>query len=853
VFIDYGAIPLGIDFMKYIENAIENATCVLAIIGPQWLGPLLDGSARIDDPADPVRIELETALRRGVRIIPLLVDGAKMPARSALPASLADVALLNAAEVDAGIDFEAHVRRLVRSIDGSIRSSGNVPKRLPLLIGRSFELATIQSYLADCAIVTVTGTGGIGKTRIALAVANALRGTFADGVWFVDLAAIRTAGLVAQEIAGTLAIQRAAEDVPLEAVVEHLRDRKALLVVDNCEHLVEEAARVLQLLANSCAGIVLLTTSREVLNIAGERVYRLPPLSVAAAGVDVTAENALQFGSVALFAERAAAAYPDFVLSDATAPIVSEICRRLDGIPLAIELAAARATVFRVAEIRDRLNERFRILTQGRRTALPRQQTMRATIDWSYDLLEEGQRCLFRSLSVFVNGFSFAAASAVGGDDSHDFDIFEDLASLVARSLVLTEPAGDDVRYRLLESTREYALEKLHASSEHEAASRRFAAWCLTFVERAHQLWETAPSRDWLSIVEPEFDNLREGLTWALEQRAEPALGLRITAGARRLWGRLAPVEGKRWTQLALQAVEPATPRELVASLYLTDAHIHVALQEYKRALESAELARSRFDQREDPVSYWQACEFAGYALAMLGRPLEAEPLIAQALTAYRLLGAQQLIASGLVGMALFLQNQENLQAAREHFSEALLIFKELQNERGSRSVMINLAEIEFRGGNVEAAIANAESAFSIGDDDVSSVYLVNMAAYLVAGERWEKARERARQCILRASPARTDTDTALALQHLAAVCALRPSTNVLGAHEDRCRAARLIGFVDGRLAALEVHREFTEQYEYERILGALGASLAPETYQKLRAEGGSWSESRALVEAKLV
>lgn len=866
VFIDIDAIPFGADFRKYIESALKTIDHLVVIIGPRWLGPLPGGTMRIDDPADPVRLELETALRNEMRILPVLVDGARMPAPEALPESLQRVSLLNAAALDSGIDFQVHVERLIRSIEGTARphdasgdfvperSRDNLPKRLTPLIGRESALAAIESLVQTAALVTITGSGGIGKTRIALQAASDLRRAYADGVWLVDLAPLRAPDLVAHEIAATLGVQQSRERPILETVVEHLEKRQALLVIDNCEHLIGEVAAVLDAILKACPDVRVLATSRERLSIDGERVYRLPSLAVPPAEADLTPAATLEFGSVALFADRAASVSPNFALDEDGAPIVTDICRRLDGIPLAIELAAARADVFGVREIRDRLDERFRILTEGRRTALPRQQTMLATIDWSYDLLGDRERALFRRLGIFAGGFTLEAAVAVGsGEGSDTFDVFDALASLVAKSLVLAEPAGNALRYRLLESTRDYALAKLDASGESGAVARPFAQWCLAFVERAHVRWETVPSELWVTEVKPELENVRGALVWALENRSDVTLGQRIAAGARRLWGRVAPAEGKRWLRTAEEVAEDATPPEITAALWLGDAHVHIALQEYKHALDSAERARRGLSQDREDLAYWEACGFAGCALAMLGRGSEGEPLLVQALAAYKRRGARQLTANALVELAFFNLMRDDAAEARKLFEEALGVFREMGNARGEAAVAFNLAEIEFRAGNSERAIEYGEAALSGSGNDRIPMYLVNMAAYLVAAGRWDEARQRARESISRAAVARTEMETAYALQHFAAVSALRPARDDARAEENRVRAARLIGYADARLAALDCSREFTEQHEYERIVEALKDVLGNDRLGLLHSEGASWTESRALSEAKLI
>jgi predicted ATPase/DNA-binding XRE family transcriptional regulator len=338
----------------------------------------------------------------------------------------------------------------------------NLPLALTNFVGRETELAELEALLAGSRLVTIVGAGGIGKTRTALHVAAGSIGRRAEGVWLVELAPLADPSLVAGAIASALGVAEQSDRPVLDTLLQHLKHRRVVLVLDNCEHVIAEAARIAETILRACPGVRLLATSRETLRVAGEQAYRLPPLAVPPYQTVLAADAALRYGAVMLFADRAAARDATFRLSDESAPAVSEICRRLDGIALAIELAAARVTVLAPHQLAQKLDERFRVLTGGSRTALPRQQTMWALIDWSYDLLSEKERLLFRRLSVFTGGWTLEAASEVCADDVTENDrealgpgdILDLLWALVDKSLVVAEPAGEEERYRLLESTR---------------------------------------------------------------------------------------------------------------------------------------------------------------------------------------------------------------------------------------------------------------------------------------------------------------------------------------------------------------------------------------------------------------
>ncbi|MGH7729178.1 MAG: ATP-binding protein, partial [Vulcanimicrobiaceae bacterium] len=349
-----------------------------------------------------------------------------------------------------------------------LRSLESLPNNLPLqltsFLGRETEISEITGLLATHRLVTLVGSGGVGKTRTSLQIgANLLDGS-GDGVWFIELAPLASGDYIPTTVAQAMGLELGSAGEPLDVLVSLLRPKRALLIFDNCEHLVEPAARVIAALLRGAPQVSVLASTRQGLGIAGEATYRMPSLAIPEDVEGLRAAEAVRFPAIALFAERAGAVDFRFALGDENAPTIADICRRLDGIPLAIELAAARVKILSPQQLRERLNERFRVLTGGSRDALPRQQTLRALINWSHDLLDERERALFRRLGIFVNGFAMEGAVAVGsGDGLDEVDV---LASLADKSLVLAEPDGDALRYRMLESTRAYAREKLDASGE---------------------------------------------------------------------------------------------------------------------------------------------------------------------------------------------------------------------------------------------------------------------------------------------------------------------------------------------------------------------------------------------------
>ena len=357
----------------------------------------------------------------------------------------------------------------------------NLPGPISELIGRDDELREILTLAAAHRLVTLTGPGGIGKTRLALAVARRLLPEFADGVWLAEFSSLSDPGLVPATVAAAVGLELGGGEVSARRVAQALADRRLLLVLDTCEHAIAAATVMAEAVLRAGSATRIIATSREPLRAEGEQIYPVPPLGVPAA----EGEDPWQYGAVRLFVERARAAGPHFA-PDRVVAMIAAICQRLDGIPLAIELAAARVAAFGIEELSARLDDRFQLLTGGRRTALPRHQTLRATFDWSYELLAEPERVILRRLAVFAGFFSLEAAGAVAASpEAAPSEIVDGVSSLVAKSLVAAEIDSAIARYRLLDTTRAYALEKLGDSGELEAVARRHAEYYRDLFERA--------------------------------------------------------------------------------------------------------------------------------------------------------------------------------------------------------------------------------------------------------------------------------------------------------------------------------------------------------------------------------
>ena len=430
----------------------------------------------------------------------------------------------------------------------------NLPAPRTSFVGRETELQNIKRDLAMTRLLTLTGAGGCGKTRLALEVARGSVGAYPDGVWLVELAPLSEGMLVAQAVAATLGVQEQPERSLTDALVNFLRAKRALLVLDNCEHLVDAVARLVDTFLNSCPDLRVLATSRESLNVEGELNWLVPSLSVPSLGQSPRVEELAGYESVRLFVERASHRNPAFSRTPENAHAVARICGRLEGIPLAIELAAARVGLS-VEQIAARLDDSLRLLTTGSRTASPRHRTLRGTLDWSYALLSEPERSLFCRLSVFAGGWTLEAAEVVGAEvDNEQVDVLDVLSRLVDKSLVVAETTGGGgVRYRMLEPIRQYAREKLEEGGEAEEVRRQHASFFLSLTEEPELRLRGAEDVEWLERLEAEHDNLRAALSWVLE-RGEAELGLRLAGALWPFWeahGHYS--EGRRWLEEALE------------------------------------------------------------------------------------------------------------------------------------------------------------------------------------------------------------------------------------------------------------------------------------------------------------
>ncbi len=600
------------------------------------------------------------------------------PIESANPATDAAVSGPDGPARGAGRDMTADPERAP--------ARHNLPVAVSRFLGRTEDQVRLFELLEGARLVTLTGPGGVGKTRLALKVAEALLPSCLDGVWLVELAALSDPASAPGAVAAALSI-REEPGVPIPTTLaKRLRSKQLLLVLDNCEHLIDTCATIAVALLRACPDVRILATSREGLDVSGERLYQVSPLSVPDLQQIPSAEPIGRYEGVRLFVARAQDRQPDFVLTAENERAVAEICVRLDGIPLAIELAAARVGSLEPTIIAARLDDRFTLLARGTRTALPHQRTLRGALDWSWDLLNETERILLRSLSVFAGGWTLDAAEVVcagrGVEDRHVVDLLD---GLVGKSLVQVERAptaanARETRYRLLETVRQYGWERQAASGDLPTVQRTHAVHYLTLAEEAEAKLVGAEQGRWLARLETEHDNLRAALTWAIvddrpgaegNRAAEQTpvisrveVGLRLVAALYRFWdlrGHMS--EGWEWTRQALN-------------------HPDAVASEVRA----------------------QALGGAGILLWRMGNPDQARKQLEQGLQAQRQLGNRPGVAQALNHLGNVALTHARYDQAQAYFEESLDLRRELDDRPGLAALFNNLGVVAVGRGDYEEA-----------------------------------------------------------------------------------------------------------------------------------------------------
>jgi predicted ATPase/class 3 adenylate cyclase/Tfp pilus assembly protein PilF len=582
----------------------------------------------------------------------------------------------------------------------------NLPEPLTSFIGREMELAEIKHLLSRTRLLTLSGSGGSGKSRLALQAAADVVDRFPNGVWFVDMATVTDPQLIATTVATTLRLHEAMGHTMLETLIAFLHEKRFLLILDNCEQVVSACADFADKLLKACPDLYILATSREGLGIAGETTLCIPSLPTPSNQDLQSFERIAENPSVRLFVDRAASTAPGFRLTSKNAPAIVKVCQRLDGIPLAIELAAARVKTISPEEIVLRLNDRFRLLTGGSRTALPRHQTLRAAIEWSYHLLGGLEGVLFRRLSLFCGSFSLEAAESVCQDDAlQSIDILDCICRLVDKSLLILEQSEGSARYRMLETIREYAFERLRESGEVLPMQVRFMSFFVNFTQIAERELSRPAQVEWLEKLEIEIENLRAALGWAVQDDEIVKKQLYMAIALSRFW----LVRGYWEEGLAYLCRVAASPAA------------NALASERSRALNSC-----------------------GSLACQLGRYPEALQHYEQSLAIRRNLKDERGAAATLNNMGMVHRHQGELETARPLFDEALKLFRNLGHDAAVASCLTNLAALELATGQQDAAHRSAEEALElftkIGDQLGVSASLTELGRVALAQGQWDAA-----------------------------------------------------------------------------------------------------------------
>jgi predicted ATPase/DNA-binding NarL/FixJ family response regulator len=683
----------------------------------------------------------------------------------------------------------------------------NLPIQLTSFIGRERAMVEVKRWLAKTRLLTLTGTAGCGKTRLALEVAARRVADFEEGIWLAELASISDESLVPRAVASALGISEKPGRALTETLADELKPKTLLLLLDNCEHLVSACAQLAETLLRTCPHLKILTTSRETLRVTGEAVWTVPPLSVPdlprmVNGLARTRGKALvsallAYESVRLFVERASATLPDFRVTPENAIVIAHICQRLDGIPLAIELAAARVRTLPLIDLTERLDDRFRLLIGSSRTAVPRHQTLLAAIDWSYALLSENEQAVLRRLSVFAGGWTLEAAEAVSArGEVAKGDILDTLSQLIDKSLVIMREQAGKARYGMLETIRQYAWERLVDSGEATVIRRQHAEYFLALAqESGAKLWG-AEQLTSAERLEAEHDNLRAALAWSRSEPAGTEIGLRLAATLTQFWQlRGYPREGLAWLEALLSK----------------GGEVSAAVRAY-------------------------ALERAGFLSMFLNKQDQATAFFEEALALYRELDDTRGITTQLYSLAWMAQLQGNYSQAVTLAHQSLMLAREQGDKWSQAAALYNLGEVAYLQGDLVQAKALFEESLALsremGNLWAVGVRLTRLGQIVHAQGDSQRALVLMKESLVAGWQARHPLGIAEALTALAGMAR---------AQGEPARAVRLLAAVTAVREATGTVMMPNYEQEYEREVAIVRTQLDTHTFES------AWKEGQAM------
>ena len=785
------------------------------------------------------------------------------------------------------------------------RRPNNLPVSLSSFIGRGREMAEVAARLADpaCRLVTLTGAGGCGKTRLAIAAALHLvkTSTFEHGAWFVDLAGFDNPILVPQAVSTTLGVPEARDRPLFETLLDFLRHKDLLLILDNCEHLLSACTELAQTLLEACPHLRILATSRESLDLPNETVWLVPSLALPDLQPSTPFERLAESEAIQLFVARARAALPGFNLVKENAATVEQICRRVDGIPLAIELAAARVKMLEVAQIAARLDDSLQLLTRGQRDAAPRHQTMRAALDWSYALLSPRERLLFQRLAVFAGGFALEAVETVCADDGDSKDetdilraaeTLDLLSDLVDKSLALIaeRTAGEAVRYRLLEPVRQYALEQLRAAGAEAAVSDRHLDYFVAFAEQAEPKIKSDKQLLWLKRLDKEHDNLRAALAWSAQDASRDVDGLRLAKALHEFWQRRGHwTEGRRWLEQAIANYDahrgPQSPDGdlFLAKAIVAEGWLAYAQGDFGGTRERLERGLALAQASDDPVTVALALGLQAQLTSYAGHLADGLLLSEAGVASARRSGDHWTLAWAdyIHGMIVYRRDEA---AARAALDESARLFREVGDKRSIAACLNVLGYITANAGQLNAARGLFEEALANGneleDKNLQLTELSNLAALARLQGDTTRAAELNEQVLAQARDlgqkekiagsldglghirmAQGDLDTAG--RHLresmrlyqeigfqfGVATALAGLSRVAAANGQTARAARVMGAIDASLATNAARLDADAQAALAQDNAAVRAAMTPEEFEAAFAAGRALTLEQAIQE----